>query len=166
MSSPNPIQLRIKTQLLLNPYFSDALVVTPNPVPIITADDGDIEGEIERQVSIYTGGMAITILIPFGSQIDPKVPRTQLQNIIEVSASEETVINRSATGFQKKAYDAIRKIMAPWKSNGLGGLHHWEPAGGWGRFELKDFGEFGAKTKSGKTLLLYRALFEATETIT
>jgi hypothetical protein len=152
----NAIQERIKTQLLLNTWFTG--------VEIITADDGDIENELDRRLSPLDG-LAITILIPVGANLDPVSNLVAPKLIVEVTASEKVTINRSAGGLNKRAYDAIRKIMAPVKPDGTGGLHFWEPDSPFSRLEFQEFGEFGAKTKGGKSLLLYRALFETTEII-
>ncbi len=167
MSAPNAIQDLGKAQLLKNPFFSDSLADVPNPVPIVTADDGDIENELEKRLSVLKGGLAITLLIPVGSNEENKVHGIVCPKLmVEISAVEFVTFNRSSSGMNKKAYDAIRKIMASYKADGTGGLNFWNPGPPFSRLEFSHFEEMGVKTaKSNKTLLIYRALFETTEMI-
>lgn len=166
MSSINAIQDRIETQLLRNNWFSDALASVPRPVPIITADDGDIATEVERTVA-ESGGIAVVVLIPFGKNLQPEHGVSIARLTVEISVIEAVIINRSSSGLNKKAYDAIRKIVAPWKADGTGGLQFWKPGPPFSRLEFQEFDEGAVSSQSDdKTLLVYRALFETTETIT
>jgi hypothetical protein len=174
MSAPNTIQDLIKAQLLRNNFFSGEDVDPVRPVPIIVSDDGDIANTIEKATSVLGGGLAITIFIPVGRNPNPQSQAVIPELTVEISATENVLINRSANGFNKKGYTAIRKIMAKHLPTNQGGLHFWNPGAPFTRFEFQEFGEFfdvrsSALTSAGRTagkgLLVYRAFFKTTEAI-
>lgn len=167
MSSPAPIQDLIKAELLRNRYFSDAAAMTPRPVPIISIDDGDIETNLESKVTgVLTGGLAISILLPFGNNLEPEHFVTCPVFAVTISAAEYSLVNRAATGFQKPAYNAIRKLSAPWQADGGGGLNAWNPGPPFSAFKFIGFPDpFRQKTKNGNSLLIYTAVFETSEMI-
>jgi hypothetical protein len=166
MPSPAPIQDLIKTQLLLNHYFSNAAAHSPRPVPILSIDDGDIENVIEQKTSVLHGGLAISILLPFGQNLEPQHFVTCPVFAVTIAAAENSIINRASSGLQKPAYHAIRKLSSPWRADGGGGLNGWHPGPPFSQFKFIGFPDpFRQKTKSGNSLLVYTAVFETSEMI-
>lgn len=154
----NPIQERIVAQLQKNLYFT-----APKAIPLLTVDQGDIQDLILEKVNV-TGGVAVTILTPTGSNPEPHSGAVNLDLEIEISVSEIAVINRGTTGIGKPAYAVLRKLMAPYQPNNQGGLHHWRPGAPFTRLEFEDFDEFGVKVK-GASIVTYRAIFGVREQI-
>lgn len=161
VAGENPIQERARLQLLKNAWFAG--------VTIGTEDDGDIEDVIAKAINVVgKGGMAISIQVPIGDNLQPQHGVTNLLNMVQITAAEHPQINRGAGGLKKTAYQAIRKIMEPYRPDNQGGLHHWSPPGlFFGRFELQGYtnGAGVLKPKSGAQtpVILYRAIFECLE---
>jgi hypothetical protein len=156
----NPLQALIKAQLLKNAYFT-----TPNTMSIVTIDDGDILDLIDKTLSPLNGGVAVSIEIPDGKHLAPTSSAVNLNQVVEIAATELWLINRAATGSGKSAYAVIRKIMATWQPDNSGGLHFWPPGNPFTRLEFQDYGAGRGKFPSGKSAVVYRASFAVKEII-
>lgn len=153
--SLNPLQLLIKTRLAAMAYFT-----TPTVVPIFTEDSGDLENKILTKLGTLGCGVAVTVLIPSGRHCDPrKGAPTNLLLEAEITVSENSIINRDATGAQKPAYSAIREII---KHASEGGLQGWWPGAPFSRMEFIEF-QADSGTVKGQNLIIYSAKFEVKE---
>ena len=159
MSAPgeNPLQARIEAQLKRNGYFT-----TPKAIPMVTVDSGDLSDKLQAALSPLGGGVAISILTPFGVNPEPNSGAVNLELEVEIAASEIWAINRGAAGMGKPAYEVIRKIIAPWRVDQQGGLHFWNPGPPFGRMEFEDFDEVQVKM-GNQGVLMNRALFRVRE---
>lgn len=152
----NAIQELAIGQLRKNSYFAE-------PMPMLGVDAGDLQDIILKAVNPLKG-CAMTFMAPVGEQVDPKTGAVILHQLLEVSAIEQPRINRAAGGMGKPAYQAIRKVMAPFRPDGTGGLHHWEPGVPFTRLELIDYDVLPVKVKE-TTLVIYQAVFQFKEAI-
>lgn len=153
----NPIQERVVEQLQKNLYFT-----APKAIPLLTVDAGDLQDLILQKVNVVGGGVAVTVLTPFGENPEPNSGAVNLDLQLEISASEIHLVNRAASGINKPAYAVIRQIMRPYRPDNQGGLHFWKPGPPFTRLELQDFDEIGVKVK-GASILTYRAIFGVRE---
>ncbi len=98
-----------------------ALKATPGLVNavILSANDGDIEGEVTRKLSTLTGtqnGLALVVLLPELTEAEANIPGPVMEGLIEVQVIEAVTINRSASGTGIRASTAALRA--------LGALHH------------------------------------------
>ncbi len=98
-----------------------ALKATPGLVNamILSANDGDIEGEVTRKLSTLTGtqlGLALVVLLPELTESESNLPGPVMEGFIEVQVIEAVTINRSASGTGIRASTAALRA--------LGALHH------------------------------------------
>ncbi len=158
MSAENTIQDLVTARLQTNAYFT-----APVAIPMLTIDLGDIGNQIDQSVDVYTSGILMTILMPYGENPEPMVSSANLLCELMVTVCEIPIINRSGSGTNKPGYQVIRKAINQ--------LHNWKPAPPYDRLRFMRYNEGqipqakDEKDRPTPNTLLFTAWFHFRESI-
>lgn len=114
----------VKTRLDANSYFSDSASVTPNPISVITEDEGDLATQISKAIDRIGLSVVIAITDVLGNDAEHSA-----QPQVSIVITELSIINRAGTGTQKSAVAVGVKAWA--------GLWKWAAADYWAPFIFK-----------------------------